>query len=53
VNDKAKMAEFHVTSGQAVEFSQTARESDIGMFAAITGDPAPNHVNGTPCGSLR
>jgi acyl dehydratase len=39
------MAEFYVTPGQEVEFSKTVGESDIYMFAGITGDLAPNHVN--------
>ena len=39
------MTEFHVTPGQEVEFSKTVSESDIYMFAGITGDFAPNHVN--------
>lgn len=39
------MAEFHVTPGQEVEFSKTVGETDIYLFAGITGDLAPNHVN--------
>jgi acyl dehydratase len=45
MNEETKMAEFHVTPGQEVEFSKTVSESDIYMFAGITGDLAPNHVN--------
>ena len=39
------MTEFHVTPGQEVEFSKTVSEADIYMFAGITGDLAPNHIN--------
>jgi len=41
------------TVGDSVEFSKTVGESDVYLFAGITGDLAPNHVNeaymaGTP-----
>ncbi len=39
------MAEFYVVPGQGVEFSKTVSEADIYLFAGITGDFAPNHVN--------
>ena len=39
------MAEFHVAVGYAVAFSKTVSESDVYLFAGITGDLAPNHVN--------
>jgi len=45
LNKETNMAEFYVTPGQEVEFSKTVGESDIYMFAGITGDLAPNHVN--------
>jgi 3-hydroxybutyryl-CoA dehydratase len=45
LTEETKMAEFHVTPGQEVEFSKTVGESDVYMFAGITGDLAPNHVN--------
>ena len=31
--------------GQVVSFSKTVSESDIYLFADITGDFSPNHVN--------
>jgi len=41
--------------GTRVAFAKTVTESDIGLFAGITGDFSPNHVNaeykaGTPYG---
>ena len=41
--------------GQSVSFSKTVSESDVYLFAGITGDFAPNHVDeqfmkGTPYG---
>lgn len=39
------MPEFHVAVGHAVTFSKTVGESDVYLFAGITGDLAPNHVN--------
>lgn len=43
------------TVGDIVTFTKTVSESDVYMFAGITGDLAPNHVNarymaGTPYG---
>ena len=39
------MAEFHVEVGERVSFSKTVSESDVYLFAGITGDFAGNHVN--------
>jgi 3-hydroxybutyryl-CoA dehydratase len=39
------MSDFHVTVGAATSFSKTVTETDVYMFAGITGDFAPNHVN--------
>jgi 3-hydroxybutyryl-CoA dehydratase len=39
------MAKFHVEIGETFSFSKTVSESDIYLFAGITGDFAPNHVN--------
>jgi acyl dehydratase len=39
------MSEFHVAVGEKVTFSKTVSESDVYMFAGITGDFSPNHVN--------
>lgn len=41
------------TVGDSVRFSKTVSESDVYLFAGVTGDLAPNHVNeqymaGTP-----
>jgi acyl dehydratase len=49
------MAEFYVAVGDQVRFSKTVSESDVYLFAGITGDLAPNHVDeaymqGTPYG---
>jgi 3-hydroxybutyryl-CoA dehydratase len=45
-----------VEVGETVRFSKTVTEADVGLFAGITGDFAPNHVNeeymrGTPYGT--
>lgn len=37
--------EFHVKIGDTVTFSKTVSESDVYLFAGITGDLSPNHVN--------
>jgi len=37
--------EFHVQVGETVTFSKTVSESDVYLFAGITGDLSPNHVN--------
>ena len=39
------MSEFHVAVGEHATFSKTVTESDVYLFAGITGDFAPNHVN--------
>jgi 3-hydroxybutyryl-CoA dehydratase len=39
------MAEFYVAVGDCVRFSKTVGESDVYLFAGITGDLAPNHVD--------
>ena len=39
------MSNFHVTIGDQVAFSKTVSESDVYLFAGITGDLSPNHVN--------
>ena len=36
---------FHVQVGQKTTFSKTVSESDVYLFAGITGDLSPNHVN--------
>ena len=39
------MADFYVAVGEATQFSKTVSESDVYLFAGITGDLSPNHVN--------
>jgi acyl dehydratase len=39
------LAEFHVAVGDRASFSKTVGETDVYLFAGITGDFAPNHVN--------
>jgi 3-hydroxybutyryl-CoA dehydratase len=39
------MAQFYVAVGDRVRFSKTVSESDVYLFAGITGDLAPNHVD--------
>ena len=39
------MSDFHVEIGQDANFTKTISESDVYMFAGITGDFSPNHVN--------
>jgi 3-hydroxybutyryl-CoA dehydratase len=39
------MSDFYVTVGDHTTFSKTVGESDVYLFAGITGDFAPNHVN--------
>lgn len=39
------MSEFYVSIGDRVTFSKTVGESDVYLFAGITGDLAPVHVN--------
>jgi len=38
-------SEFYVEVGANVSFSKTVSESDVYLFAGITGDLSPNHVN--------
>jgi len=37
--------EFHVAVGDQVRFTKTVGESDVYLFAGITGDFADNHIN--------
>jgi 3-hydroxybutyryl-CoA dehydratase len=39
------MKDFYVSVGQSVSFAKTVSESDVYLFAGITGDLAPVHVN--------
>ncbi|MFY0613852.1 MAG: MaoC family dehydratase N-terminal domain-containing protein [Hyphomicrobiaceae bacterium] len=39
------MPDFYVDVGDTVTFSKTVSESDVYMYAGITGDFSPNHVN--------
>ena len=39
------MNEITLQPGQAVRFTKTVGESDVYLFAGITGDLAPNHVD--------
>ena len=39
------MGDFYVGVGDRVEFRKTVGESDVYLFAGITGDLAPNHVD--------
>jgi len=39
------MSNFHVSIGDTVSFEKTVGESDIYLFAGITGDLSGNHVN--------
>ena len=39
------MPGFHVEVGHSVTFSKTVSESDVYLFAGVTGDLSPNHVN--------
>ena len=39
------MSEFYVKQGDEVRFSKTVGESDVYLFAGITGDLSSNHVN--------
>jgi 3-hydroxybutyryl-CoA dehydratase len=39
------MSEFYVKPGDSVSFAKTVGETDIYLFAGITGDFAVNHVN--------
>jgi len=37
--------DFYVEVGAKVSFTKTVSESDVYLFAGITGDLSPNHVN--------
>jgi acyl dehydratase len=39
------MSGFYLKVGDSVTFSKTVSESDIYLFAGITGDLSPNHVD--------
>jgi 3-hydroxybutyryl-CoA dehydratase len=39
------MKDLHVSLGEQVRFSKTISESDVYLFAGITGDFSVNHVN--------
>ncbi|MFG1184699.1 MULTISPECIES: MaoC/PaaZ C-terminal domain-containing protein [Xanthobacter] len=39
------MQDFHVKPGDSAVFTKTVGETDVYLFAGITGDFAPNHVN--------
>ena len=39
------MSDFYVSIGDEVQFAKTVGETDIYLFAGITGDFAVNHVN--------
>jgi len=39
------MSDFYVKPGDSVRFAKTVGETDIYMFAGITGDFSVNHVN--------
>jgi 3-hydroxybutyryl-CoA dehydratase len=39
------MAVMHAKVGDTVSFSKTVGESDVYMFAGLTGDLSPNHVD--------
>ena len=39
------MSDFYVEIGRKVSFSKTVSESDVYLFAGITGDLSPNHVD--------
>lgn len=39
------MGNFYVDIDDSVSFSKTVGESDVYLFAGITGDLAPNHVD--------
>jgi 3-hydroxybutyryl-CoA dehydratase len=39
------MSKFNVEVGESARFTKTVGESDVYLFAGITGDFAPNHVD--------
>jgi acyl dehydratase len=40
-----EMSDFYLSIGQSVEFSKTVSETDVYLFAGVTGDFAPVHVD--------
>ena len=46
-------SDFYVSVGQRTEFTKTVGESDVYLFAGITGDLSPNHVNQVYMGRSR
>jgi 3-hydroxybutyryl-CoA dehydratase len=40
-----RMSKFHVEVGESARFTKTVGETDVYLFAGITGDFAPNHVD--------
>jgi 3-hydroxybutyryl-CoA dehydratase len=45
VGEIIQMSAFYVKVGDAATFSKTVGETDVYLFAGITGDLSPNHVN--------
>jgi 3-hydroxybutyryl-CoA dehydratase len=43
--DGGRALEFYLSVGDEVSFTKTVSESDVYLFAGITGDFAPVHVN--------
>ena len=41
------MSDFYVSVGDRATFSKTVGETDVYLFAGITGDLSPNHVDRT------
>ena len=39
------MSDFYFEVGDSVQFAKTVSESDVYLFAGITGDLSPNHVD--------
>ena len=39
------MTDFYLKIGDTTSFTKTVSESDVYLFAGITGDLSPNHVN--------
>ncbi len=44
-SEDMKMKAMHAEIGDTVRFSKTVGETDVYMFAGITGDFSGNHVN--------
>jgi acyl dehydratase len=42
---KPSIGEFHLSPGETTKFSKTISESDVYLFAGITGDFSAHHVN--------